>query len=34
MKKDIVAITASTITSRGVANVVRASADAAMAYLK
>lgn len=34
VKKDIVAITASTITSRGVANVVRASADAAMAYLK
>ncbi|MDR0644846.1 MAG: FMN-binding protein [Treponema sp.] len=34
VKEDVIAITASTITSRGVANVVKASADAAMAYLK
>lgn len=34
VKHDIAAITASTITSRGVANVVKASADAAATYLK
>ncbi|MDR0556612.1 MAG: FMN-binding protein [Treponema sp.] len=33
VKKDIAAITASTITSRAVANVVKASAQAAAAYL-